>query len=185
MTWTSCKCCKQHVITVPALYNCHEVPQINYDTVFFFFPRCDGKNSVWNFSVPGQIKFTVKAHTELGPTWAQWFVYFLGFFSFLFLNMTNIKLCHKNVSLNHQDSQWILCRFIFEVNFSSTLPYTSRSVASIALQEVSAWIILLIFVKCCVLQVAQIKDKTKFLIFLPFFVPSLCKSLIARALENV
>lgn len=37
----SSKCCKEHVITVPASYNCHEVPQINDDTVFLRDGRKD------------------------------------------------------------------------------------------------------------------------------------------------
>lgn len=35
------------------------------------------------------------------------FVYFFVFVGFLFLNMANIKLRYKNVSLNHQDLQLI------------------------------------------------------------------------------
>lgn len=55
-----------------------------------------------------------------------------------------------------------LCRSIFIVNFSCTFPYPSRAVLFIALEEVSDWTVLLVFVKGCILQIAQIEDKTNF-----------------------
>lgn len=96
--------------------------------------------------------------------------------------MTNIKLVPQKRIFESSGLTMNLCRSTFKVICSCTFPYPSRAMASTALQEVSDLTVLLIFAKGCILQVAQLEDKTKFLISLPFFVPSLCKSLIARAL---